>query len=130
MHRSEKNHLQWDYPSLHKGFATIGKEGSSKQEYGGNATARGLTTAQPWGLSAGKGEGLLNKKPSKTGTETLNAPYFMSPLPFNDQFKIPMRLFSCISNLIGKSHFPTIPPQNTIFGPYTLKTITYFLSHF
>lgn len=44
--------------------------------------------------------------------------------------KTPMVLFSGINNLIGKSRFSTVPPKNTVFGPYSLKTITYLVTSF
>lgn len=44
------------------------------------------------------------------------------------RLKTPMVLFSAINNLIGKSHFSPIPPKNTVFGPYSLKTITYLVT--
>lgn len=41
-----------------------------------------------------------------------------------------MVLFSAINNLIGKSHFSTIPPKHTVFGPYSLKDMTYLVTSF
>lgn len=46
------------------------------------------------------------------------------------KLKTPAVLLSCTNNLIGKSNFSTIPPKNTIFGPYSLKIITYLPTSF
>lgn len=46
------------------------------------------------------------------------------------RLKAPTVLFSGINNLIGDSHFSTIPPKNTVFGPHSLKTITYLVTSF